>query len=107
MWEGGKEDTREEGMERGERGGGREGGKIRGREGKRERGERGGGKEGGRGERRRRVSKDMKVSGYEGYEGVCNSIWVYERGREMTRRRVCVKSCSHVYTTISCVCVRL
>ena len=37
-----------------------------------------------------RVSKDMKVSGYEGYEGVCNSIWVYERGREMTRRRVCV-----------------
>ena len=54
-----------------------------------------------------RVSKDMKVSGYEGYEGVCNSIWVYERGREMTRRRVCVKSCSHVYTTISCVCVRL
>ena len=184
MWEGGKEDTREEGRERGERGG-REEGREEGREG----GERGGGKEGGerkgkggsthsfkqveeekrqiegrkegeegtshklsqvsnlyclqqvlwpRGEVRdnctqvvmatcslsteqevllswegvregggESMGKDMKVSGYEGYEGVCNSIWVYERGREMTRRRVCVKSCSHVYTTISCVCVRL
>ena len=55
-----------------------------------------------------RVSKDMKVSGYEGYEGVCNSIWVYERGREMTRRRVCVSNpvptCIPQYHVSVCDC---
>ena len=41
-----------------------------------------GGREGGRdGGGGGRVGKDMKVSGYGGYEGVCNSILVYERGK--------------------------
>ena len=46
----------------------------------------------------------MKVSGYEGYEGVCNSILVYEMREDMRGRRACQILFPRVHHNIMRLC---